>query len=226
MNKMIDKPNSNIIGIIVLPKFIRKFAIIYYLQCLQTIVEVNVYMSKVPFGEAASVAGVHFNTLRNWRKAGKLKTAEKVIENGRELWLVEQQEVDNISRQSRQNAPETPANYHVDIDGVNPANDPPIEPRNGPGLSTTPALEQTLVFMRESVVRPLVEANERQAARLEEMAEEVGSLKERVRELEARLAQNKETIRSVAQPVIEPSPVLNRETLQPELPKKRRWWQF
>lgn len=183
-------------------------------------------MSKVPFGEAASVAGVHFNTLRNWRKAGKLKTAEKVIENGRELWLVEQAEVDNISRQSRQNLPEMPANYHVDIDGVNPANDPPTEIRNGPGLSTTPALEQTLVFMRESVVRPLVEANERQAARLQEMSEEVGSLKERVRQLEARLAENTEPAQPVPQSGPEPSPVLNTETLQSEPPKKRRWWQF
>lgn len=181
-------------------------------------------MSKVPFGEAATNAGVHFNTLRNWRKAGKLRTAEKVIENGRELWLVEQEEVDNMSRQSRQNLPKTPANYHVNIDGVNPANDPPTEVTNGPGLSTTPALEQTLIFMRESVVRPLVEANERQAARLEEMAEEIGNLKERIRQLEARQAENIEPARQVAQP--EPSPVLNRETLQPEPPKKRRWWQF
>ncbi len=185
-------------------------------------------MSKVPFGEAATNAGVHFNTLRNWRKAGKLKTAEKVLENGRELWLVEQEEVDNISRQSRRNLPGTPANYHVDIDGVNTANTQSNETRTGPGLATTPALEQTLVFMRESVVKPLVEANERQAARLEQMAEEIGSLKERIRQLEAKQAES-QAPQSLQAPVLvpEPSPILNKETLQPELPKKkRRWWQL
>lgn len=183
-------------------------------------------MSKVPFGEAATNAGVHFNTLRNWRKAGKLKTAEKVLENGRELWLVEQEEVDNICRQSRQNITESPANYHVDIDAVNPVNIPSNEAKAEPRLATAPALEQTLVFMRESVVRPLVEANERQAVRLEQMAEEIGSLKERIRQLEAKQAESPAPQPAPA-PTLEPSPILNKETLQPEPPKKKRhWWQF
>lgn len=199
-------------------------------QRQQTIVEVNVYMDKVSFQEAAKQAEVHFNTLRNWRKAGKLKTAQKVLENGRELWVVDPAEVIEIARQSRQGLPESPANYHVDISEDNPANDrsdasttPPIWPPSGQtaqGITPPPALEQTLVFMRESVVRPLVEANERQAARLEEMAEQIGSLKERVRQLEAVQAAH------AAQPAPEPSPVLNSATLRPEPPKKRRWWQF
>lgn len=191
-------------------------------------------MDKVSFQDAAKQAEVHFNTLRNWRKAGKLKTAEKVLEKGRELWIVDPAEVVEITRQSRQSLPESPVNYHVDIDGDNPANDrsdappnPPNWPPTGPAaqsLNPTPALEQTLVFMRESVVRPLVEANERQAARLEEMAGEIGTLKERLRNVEAQLQAAQPLPQPPPDP--EPSPVLSSETLRPEPPRKRRWWQF
>lgn len=188
-------------------------------------------MDKVSFQDAAKQAEVHFNTLRNWRKAGKLKTAEKVLEKGRELWIVDPAEVVEIARQSRQSLPESPDNYHVDIDGDNPANDrsdapptPPNWPPTGPaapGLTATPALEQTLVFMRESVVRPLVEANERQAARLEEMAGEIGTLKERLRALEAAQAAR------VAQPAPQPAETMTitpAPQIAPE-PVTRSLWQ-
>lgn len=148
-------------------------------------------MDKISFSEASGLAGVHFNTLRNWRKAGKLKTAEKIIENGREMWIVDPEEVEQLTRQSRQDYHD---NTPVDIGPINVDNPPREQHNQNPQASANPptpggaaptlALEQSLIFMRESVVKPLVEANERQALRLEQMAEEIGSLKQRIKQLE------------------------------------------
>jgi hypothetical protein len=44
---------------------------------------------------------------------------------------------------------------------------------------------QNLTFFRESIVRPLVEANERQVSIIQELREELGTLKERLRQMEA-----------------------------------------
>jgi hypothetical protein len=149
-------------------------------------------MDKVSFQDAAKQAGVHFNTVKNWRKAGKFKTAEKVIENGRELWLVDPAEVIQVARQSKQGLSEIQDNVHVHIDGTNIDNDrsdvyttQTKAPPSSQSISTSQALEQNLTLIRESIVRPLVEANERQAVRLEEMARENERLKERVKQLEA-----------------------------------------
>lgn len=190
-------------------------------------------MDKVSFQDAAKQAEVHFNTLRNWRKGNKLKTAEKVLENGRELWIVDPTEVLEIARQSRQGLPDQPANYHVDIDGVNPANDlknnPPIpsnDATTGPGLAVTPEFEQTLVFMRESVVRPLVEANERQAATIGELKEEVGTLKERLRNLEEKLqaAQASHAAQVAPQPP-PPAPITVQPVVTPQnAPQPKQGW--
>lgn len=168
-------------------------------------------MDKIPFNEAARLAGIHLNTLRNWQKSGKLKTSEKIIENGRELWIVDPSELNNLSSQ---HVKRTDTNNVVTIDTNNA---PPGEP----GPITSPALEQTLVFMRESVVRPLVEANERQAAVIGELREEIGSLKERLRALEAATA--------TPQPAPEPQPIMP-VTISPvpEIavePVKRGFWQ-
>lgn len=182
-------------------------------------------MDKVSFQDAAKLAAVHFNTVKNWRKAGKLKTAEKVLENGRELWLVDPSEVIQIARQSRQNLPEIPDNQAVHIDGANIDNGrtdvyttPLNVPSRGQDISTNPALEQNLTFFRESIVRPLVEANERQAARLEELAQEIGTLKERLRQVEAG---------QVAQET-RPEIVDNKQPAAFEIPaqpgKKRGFW--
>jgi hypothetical protein len=72
-------------------------------------------------------------------------------------------------------------------------------------------------------VRPLVEANERQAARLEEMAEEIGTLKERLRSLEA-----SQPLPQPAPAPVAPAPVDNSPMgeIAPEPVKKRHWWQF
>lgn len=193
-------------------------------------------MDKVSFQEAAKQAGVHLNTVKNWRKAGKFKTAQKVLENGHELWLVDPAEVVQIARQARQNLPDIAEQSVVDL-GENKVDNrsdaqttqpnwPPTG-QNAEELPSTqsaqglaPALEQNLTFFRESIVRPLVEDLARARTELGEAKEEIGTLKERLRALEASQPLPQPT------PAPEPSPVLSSETLRPEPPRKRRWWQF
>jgi hypothetical protein len=165
-------------------------------------------MDKVPLSEAARQIGIHPNTIRNWRKAGKLKSAEKVSENGTEVWIVEPSEVSKIAAQARPGV-------------IGNINNPVAAPDINQSFIENPA--NLFELIREGVVRPLTELVERQSAQIKEMAEESGILKERVRQLEAKQAETPPARPKLAP---EPSPVLNRETLQPEPPKKRRWWQF
>lgn len=57
-----------------------------------------------------------------------------------------------------------------------------------------------------------------------ESAMSISHLTERVKILEAQLEASQASQERPERP--EPSPVLNSETLRPEAPKKRRWWQF
>ena len=83
-------------------------------------------MDKIPFSEAAKLAGIHPNTIRNWRKAGKLKTTEKVIENGIEVWMVDPAEVSQVALQPKSSNPDNNPNT-VNIPDVN------SYPYNSPG---------------------------------------------------------------------------------------------
>lgn len=174
-------------------------------------------MDKVTIIEAARLADLHPNTVRNWRKSGKLKTAEKVLDNNVDTWVVDPQEVNQLANHVRPTNGVNNRSYTVNAPDGQP-NPEPVQ--QSPAAAITQAQEQTIAFMRESVVRPLVESNERLVAENGSLREEVGTLKERLRTLEA------------AQPLPQPppapevSPVLSSETLRPEPPKKRRWWQF
>lgn len=175
-------------------------------------------MEKVSFSEAARLAGIHPNTIRNWRKAGKLKTTEKVLEKGIEIWIVDPGEITQLALL---------AHPSQDTNNNNPVNTPNIE-IGSLESSQAAGFEQSLLFMRESVVKPLTDLVERQSNQIKEMSEELGSLKEHIRQLEAKQAETP-TPQPVQAPalMLEPSPILNKETLQPEPPKKKRhWWQF
>lgn len=196
-------------------------------------------MDKVSLLEAARSAGLHPNTVRNWRKLGKLNTVEKVVENKIEAWVVDPDEVAQLAQISRatNGFGRATNNPHDDVAPIGgpyaSSGQDTTQPRPGagpdsPGGQISPAFEQSLALIRESVVRPLVEANERQASKIEDLSAQVGTLQERVRQLEARLAESvpihhAPAPQPVAAPVVEPSPVLNRETLQPVPPKKGFW---
>jgi hypothetical protein len=170
-------------------------------------------MDKIPFNEAARLAGIHLNTLRNWQKAGKLKTAEKIIENGRELWIVDPSEVESLSSQHVKKIDTNTA------DSIDTNNAPPGEP----GPATSPAFEQSLALIRESVVRPLTDLVASQNSRIEELSLELGELRAELRHLKAQAgAQPASEVESNTTPNS-----AREEALQPaQPPKKRRWWQF
>lgn len=201
-------------------------------------------MDRVTLVEAARLVDLHPNTVRNWRKADKLKSAEKVVENGVDVWLVDPQEVHQLAQESKaakrstkdsswsDNTPQDdvyPKPYSGGPDD-NKGKTATGSAQDSPGGAVSPLVEQNLAFFRESIVRPLVEANERQAAKIEDLSVQVGTLQERVRQLEARLA---ESVAPAQPPVApaprppaagpEPSPVLNRDTLQPVEPRKGFW---
>jgi DNA-binding transcriptional MerR regulator len=131
---------------------------------------------KISFSEAARLTGLHINTLRNHNRAGKLKTASKVVSETGQMWVVELSEIEALASQIRARKM---ANTGGDISS-------PSVVLDAPQASTSPVFEQSLVLLKESVVRPLTELIERQSARLEEQAQEIGRLKERVRQLEER----------------------------------------
>ncbi len=191
-------------------------------------------MDKVSLLEAARSAGLHPNTVRNWRKLGKLKTVGKVVENKIEAWVVDPEEVAQLAQISRATngsarAANKPHDDMAPIGGPHASSDQDAtQPRLGAGPDSpvgqiSPAFEQSLSLIRESVVRPLVELVDRQTDQIKEMSEEIGSLKERLRALEASqpLPQPPRTPEPVAPVTITPA-----HEIAPEPPKKRRWWQF
>lgn len=197
-------------------------------------------MSKVTFSEAATAAGVHFNTLRNWRKANKLTTAEKVFENGVEIWIVELSEVEQLARQSRHKRAD---NNKASVDGPN-AEMPPVDvpgPSEAPpnGMTTIPAGFDNFMALVERSQKPLLEQIGTLTNKVESLARENGELQERLRALEAaqaaqdaaRLAEspppptNTPRTETGSQTAQEPSPILHSDTLEPiTTPTKKGFW--
>jgi len=113
----------------------------------------SVIQSKIRMTEAAKLVGVHRNTLRNWRTSGKLKSAEKVQENGAPIWYVDQAEVEAVHALSNSDS----------------------------AYSGPPPYNQL-----EAAVRPLTELIEKQSHEIGDLREQVGTLKERLSNLESR----------------------------------------
>lgn len=196
-------------------------------------------MSKVTFTEAATAAGVHFNTLRNWRKANKLTTAEKVVENGVEIWVVDLEEIEQLARQSRH---KRLVNNKSTVDGLNvdlpPVDVPgPARAANNTPLTIRPELENFMALVERSQ-KPLLERIDNLTDRVENLARENGDLarqnedlKERVKALEAaQAAPQPQPAPIPVQPVEitpiaveppqaaqepEPFPIMHRDTLEP-----------
>ncbi len=184
-------------------------------------------MDKVTLIEAARLVDLHPNTVRNWRKAGKLKTAEKVLDNNVETWVVDPQEVNQLADHNRSTNGVNNRSYIVNPPDGQPIGEAVAQASTSPGAAISPVQEQTIAFMRESVVRPLVEANERQVAEIQKLSRENGELSAELRIVKQRL-DTLQASQAAPQPpsAPEPSPVLSTETLRPEPPRKRRWWQF
>jgi hypothetical protein len=134
---------------------------------------------KVTLAQAAKDSGVHVNTVKNWRKAGRLNTAEKIIERGIEVWYVDPTEVEELALQSKaksvNNTEKESSQQKETIDYPNTRTD------NLPAV--IPQVEQFMVLVERSQ-QPLLERIDNLVSRNEELTLEVGTLRERLKNLE------------------------------------------
>lgn len=183
---------------------------------------------KVTFAQAAKLLNLHTNTLKNWQKAGKLPTAEKRKVRGVVTWLVDLDEVTVITNQGY-TILDNGGDYQPQQsqqDGPEAVEQRQPEPSTQASQPTQiqPNIEATLTIFRESVVAPLTTLIKEQGNQIAELSAKNGQLEERLRHMEVQLQVAQAAQERPQQP--EPSPVLNSETLSPEPPKKRHWWQF
>jgi hypothetical protein len=210
---------------------------------------------QVTIGEAARLLAVHANTIRNWRAAGKLKSAHKALDGKKQVWLMSLQEVTTISYQHHNNTDNNPVvttGYTIGKQSGNrPGNKPPGGD-NPPAPAGAADMEQSLLVLRDSWIKPFEEIISRQAGQLERLQEErrleaitaaakIGALEERLRfnqiekEKEAAgIIRNIVTEDSQAAPIspgagqaVEtPAGGLQAAITPPQPAKRRRWWQL
>ncbi len=135
-------------------------------------------VEKVTLAQAAKDSGVHVNTVKNWRKAGRLNSAEKIIERGIEVWYVDPGEIEGLAQQSKAkslNNTEKETNQHKETIDYSTGNN------NLPAL--VPQVEQFMSLVERSQ-QPLLERIDKLTNRNEELALEVGQLRERLKNME------------------------------------------
>lgn len=194
-------------------------------------------MEKTTLIQAAKLLSLHPNTLKNWQKAGRLPSAEKLKVKGKDVWFVDLDELREVSNNepifTQQTSEQTTTNQ---------------EPPNGPQEPPTGGFGQSLALWQEISIAPLLKANtdllksnDEKSKRIEELALEIGQLRERLRLLETAQAAPQPPQRPEPPPSAEithaaveppqtaqepePSPVLHRNTLQPvTMQTKKGFW--
>ncbi len=104
---------------------------------------------KITFSAAAKLAGVHFNTLRNWRGSGRLKTASKDIIDGVPTWVVALQEVKELAAKSKVRKSQKPKQQSnvVDVPSINST------PPKAPQRALTAQDESSLIIFRDIIFK-------------------------------------------------------------------------
>lgn len=126
---------------------------------------------KVSFAQAAKMLGVHVNTLKNWQRAGRLSSAEKAKVKGVWTWIVDYSEAAQVNQQGYTIIDST-AQYNQHQ--TEAATEPPEAANNQQGLMVLP----------QEAYTGLLALVEKQGDTIAKMAEEIGGLKERVKQLE------------------------------------------
>jgi DNA-binding transcriptional MerR regulator len=195
---------------------------------------------QVTIGEAAKLLAVHPNTIRNWQAAGKLKSAHKALDGKKSVWLISLQEVTTISYQHHNNTDNNPANIIGYTIGKQSSNKPDNKPTGGdnppaPGQAAPADMEQSLLVLRDSWIKPFEEIIERQAGQLERLQEErrqeaitaaakIATLEERLKQLE--ISQQAPTSPAAVQAVEIPAGSLQAAIAPPQAgisPRRRGW---
>lgn len=132
----------------------------------------------VTFAEAARLSGIHRNTIKNWQKAGRLQTAQKVLSNGIETWLVSLAEIQELVRRS---------NSPLIGSQPNTTNIPPNMPPNDTQSPPSPEKGNNLSVIPNDFLKPLADVVERQNELIERQSEKIADLSLQVGELRGRL---------------------------------------
>lgn len=157
--------------------------------------------AKITLQQAARLVGLHVNTIKNWRRAGRLTTAELLTEKGIQVWYVDPNEIIQIATQTKATIDQSyPDNSHV----------------QEPTATPSPGTAQMLDLIRESITRPLTDLIATQSAKIEELSKQVGSLEEQVKQLQ-RSSETPSRQEATSAP--------ERAESMPDVPRKRRWWQ-
>ncbi len=189
----------------------------------------------ITLAEAAKAVGVHFNTIRNWRKQGRLVSAQKVIERGVEIWVVSLSEVQKIAEETHNLRPPTPYN----IPSQNPITDGPTIDQQPMTTSLQNAQFQNMTkAISEAVnqsVKPLADLLAQRNALVDKQSEdlqklnrengeistELRLLKERLEALEAVQAARVVSQQAITTPPADITPVAE---IAPQ-PVKKGFWQ-
>lgn len=182
---------------------------------------------KVTLSEAANAIGVHYNTIRNWRKAGLLHSAEKVIQSGNETWIVSLEEVQHIARQRAMITDYSPPQS---VNATGPATDTPTPDNSPPQAAISPVDVQTLANLLETTVKSLTEALERRDSDFRQVQETISAKDATIADLRAQVARLEERLRLLETSRQETPSAPERTESTPDVPqntpRKKRWWQL
>jgi hypothetical protein len=147
---------------------------------------------RVTLAHAAAHVGFHLNTIKAWRKANELQTAEKLVEKGIEIWYVDLEEVTQVAASKRarlSTQPSAQPGYPVRYptpreESTQPETAVTLRPDELFLQAVERAVEKAVVPLNETI-NSLTVRNEDLASRAAKFEERSTSLEERVKQLEA-----------------------------------------
>jgi hypothetical protein len=182
---------------------------------------------QVTIGEAARLLAVHANTIRNWRAAGKLKSAHKALDGKKQVWLMSLQEVTRLSYQQHNNDDNNPVVTTGYTSVYTTVNQPDNNSPAGAG-SQSLAIPDRPSPEYMALLAELTRLQDERRQEAEIAAAKIATLEERLRALEAsQVSQAAPTSHGAAKPVNIPadSSPSAPAPLQPGTSTRRRgWW--
>lgn len=133
------------------------------------------YSANSTIQDAAIATGLHPNTIRNWIKQGRIKSAQQVIQNNVKVWLVDLQEVRQLAGKLSDNTDNNTGNTTSEM--------PPFEPQSPP----QPEKGNSLNLIPEKLLEPLANVIQSQSDLIKEQGEKIADLSLQLGKVQGRL---------------------------------------
>lgn len=133
------------------------------------------YNANSTIQDAAIATGLHPNTIRNWIKQGRIKSASQVIQNNVKVWVVDLQEVRQLAGKLGDNTGNNTGNTTADM--------PPFEPQSPP----SPDKGNSLNLIPEKLLEPLANVIQSQNDLIKEQGEKIADLSLQLGKVQGRL---------------------------------------